>query len=130
LFKHYVNEFSVKKFSNTVTYDPEIEETLINYSWPGNIFEIMNLSENIVNLLSNSNLIVTSKMLKDFLSSSPQDENIFHLNYKDAKDKFEKDYLIKKLQLNNWNMTNTAKMLKLDRVSLYRKIKSLDIKID
>ena len=130
LFKHYVNEFSIKKFSNTVIYDPEIEETLINYSWPGNIFEIMNLSENIVNLLSNSNLIVTSKMLKDFLSSSPQDENIFHLNYKDAKDKFEKDYLIKKLQLNNWNMTNTAKMLKLDRVSLYRKIKSLDIKID
>ena len=130
LFKHYVNEFSVKKFSNTVIYDPEIEETLINYSWPGNIFEIMNLSENIVNLLSNSNLIVTSKMLKDFLSSSPQDENIFHLNYKDAKDKFEKNYLIKKLQLNNWNMTNTAKMLKLDRVSLYRKIKSLDIKID
>jgi len=130
LFKHYVNEFSIKKFSNTVIYSPDIEETLINYSWPGNIFEIMNLSENIVNLLSNSNLIVTSQMLKNFLSSSLQDENIFHLNYKEAKDKFEKDYLIKKLQLNNWNMTNTAKMLKLDRVSLYRKIKSLDIKID
>ena len=47
-----------------------------------------------------------------------------------TKDKFEKDYLLQKLKINNFNMSMTAKMLKLDRVSLYRKVKSLKIKID
>ena len=56
--------------------------------------------------------------------------NLYDLNYREAKDKFEKEYLIQKLKINNFNMTLTAKMLKLDRVSLYRKVKSLNIKID
>ena len=55
---------------------------------------------------------------------------MYDLSYREAKDKFEKEYFLQKLNENNWNMTITAKMLKLDRVSLYRKIKSLDIKID
>ena len=55
---------------------------------------------------------------------------LYDLNFREAKDKFEKDYLIQKLKINNFNMTLTAKMLKLDRVSLYRKVKSLKIKID
>ena len=52
------------------------------------------------------------------------------MNYKEAKENFERDFLIQKLKNNNWNMTLTAKILHLDRVSLYRKIKSLNIKID
>ena len=46
------------------------------------------------------------------------------------------NYIIKALidvgfiKINNFNMTLTAKTLKLDRVSLYRKVKSLKIKID
>ena len=41
--------------------------------------------------------------------------------------KFERDFIIQKLKNNNWNMTLTSKLLNLDRVSLYRKIKSLNI---
>ena len=52
------------------------------------------------------------------------------MNYKEAKLKFERDFLIQNLKNNNWNMTLTSKILNLDRVSLYRKIKSLNIKID
>jgi two-component system nitrogen regulation response regulator NtrX len=52
------------------------------------------------------------------------------MNYKEAKEKFEREFLVQKLKNNNWNMTLTSKMLNLDRVSLYRKIKSLNIKID
>ena len=56
--------------------------------------------------------------------------DLYNLNFREAKDKFEKDYLLQKLKINNFNMTLTAKMLRLDRVSLYRKVKSLNIKID
>ena len=109
--------------------DDEIKNILTIHSWPGNIFEIMNLAENIVNLLTVNNLTITVDLVQDLLNSSPKTTDLFHLNYKEAKEKFEKDYLIQKLETNNWNMTSTAKMLKLDRVSLYRKIKSLNIKI-
>ncbi len=90
----------------------------------------MNLAENSVNLLTTNNLIITIEIVKVLLNSSPKSTDLFQLNYKDAKEKFEKDYLVQKLEINNWNMTLTAKMLKLDRVSLYRKIKSLNIKIE
>ena len=56
----------------------------------------------------------------------------FYLNISlgNNKNKFEKDYLEQKLRSNNWNMTLTAKNLNLDRVSLYRKVKSLGINIE
>jgi len=129
IFKHYINEFASKKFENDVLIDDEIKNILTIHSWPGNIFEIMNLAENIVNFLTANNLTITVDLVQDLLNSSPKTTDLFHLNYKEAKEKFEKDYLIQKLEANNWNMTSTAKMLKLDRVSLYRKIKSLNIKI-
>ena len=129
IFKHYISEFASKKFENDVLIDDEIKNILTIHSWPGNIFEIMNLAENIVNLLTANNLTITVDLVQDLLNSSPKTTDLFHLNYKEAKEKFEKDYLIQKLEANNWNMTSTAKMLKLDRVSLYRKIKSLNIKI-
>ena len=66
----------------------------------------------------------------DLMNNSIDSTDLYDLNYREAKDKFEKEYLIQKLKINNFNMTLTAKMLKLDRVSLYRKVKSLNIKID
>ena len=130
IFKHYVNEFSSKKFENEILIDNKVEDLLTNHPWPGNIFEVMNLAENSVNLLTTNNLIITMEIVIGLLNSSPKSTDLFQLNYKDAKEKFEKDYLVQKLEINNWNMTLTAKMLKLDRVSLYRKIKSLNIKIE
>ena len=130
IFKHYVNEFSSKKFENEILIDNKVEDILTNHPWPGNIFEVMNLAENSVNLLTTNNLIISIEIVKGLLNSSPKSIDLFQLNYKDAKEKFEKDYLVQKLEINNWNMTLTAKMLKLDRVSLYRKIKSLNIKIE
>ena len=55
--------------------------------------------------------------------------NLYDLSYKDARNSFERDYLINKLKINNWNVTKTALSLNLDRVSLYRKIKTLKINL-
>ena len=119
-----------KKFDNNISLNDEIPNLLKLHNWPGNVFEIMNISENIINSLNDDDTVVTNKMVEKLLNKSTQNADIYDLTYKEAKDKFEKDYLLQKLRVNNWNMTTTAKMLKLDRVSLYRKIKSLDIKLD
>ena len=130
LFKHYLNIFIKKKFEKNVSIDPLIENFLINYNWPGNIFEVMNVAQNLVNDMISPPEIIMIDEIKKMLDNSPINFDLYDLNYKEAKEKFERDFLIQKLKNNNWNMTLTSKLLNLDRVSLYRKLKTLNIKID
>ena len=130
LFKHYLNIFTKKKFEKNVSIDPLIENFLINYNWPGNIFEVMNVAQNLVNDMISPPDIIMIDEIKKMLDNSPINSDLYDLNYKEAKEKFERDFLIQKLKNNNWNMTLTSKTLNLDRVSLYRKLKTLNIKID
>ena len=130
LFKHYLNIFTKKKFEKNVSIDPLIENFLINYNWPGNIFEVMNVAQNLVNDMISPPDIIMIDEIKKMLDNTTVNSDLYNLNYKEAKEKFERDFLIQKLKNNNWNMTLTSKLLNLDRVSLYRKLKTLNIKID
>ena len=130
LFKYYFDIFSKKKFEKIIEIDPSVKDLLNKHNWPGNVFEIMNLAQNLINDMESPPEIVIIDEIKKILDNSTSNSHLYDLNYKEAKEKFEKDFLIQKLKNNNWNMTLTSKILNLDRVSLYRKIKSLNIKID
>ena len=130
IFKHYVNIFFKKKFDSSPIIDDQISDILNSHNWPGNIFELMNISEIIINKIENSRHSISSDLVKDIINSSIKNADIYDLNFKEAKNKFEKEYLEQKLRSNNWNMSVTAKNLNLDRVSLYRKVKSLGINIE
>ena len=130
LFKYYFDIFSLKKFDKLLNIDPSIENLLIKHNWPGNVFELMNLAQNLINNMVSAPEIVKIKEINEILDNSTGNSHLYDMNYKEAKEKFERDFLVQKLKNNNWNMTLTSKMLNLDRVSLYRKIKSLNIKID
>ena len=130
LFKHYLNIFTKKKFDKNVNIDPLIENFLIKYDWPGNIFEVMNVAQNLVNDMISLPEILMIDDIKKMIDNSPINSDLYDLNYKEAKERFERDFIIQKLKNNNWNMTLTSKSLNLDRVSLYRKLKTLNIKID
>ena len=47
---------------------------------------------------------------------------------KKARDAFEKDFITKKLEENNWNISKTADILEIERSNLHRKIKAYDIR--
>ena len=130
LFRYYFDTFSQKKFEKLISIDSSIEDLFIKHSWPGNVFEIMNLAQNLINNMVSPPAIISIDEIKEILDNSTGNSHLYDMNYKEAKEKFERDFLIQKLKNNNWNMTLTSKILKLDRVSLYRKIKSLNIKID
>ena len=130
IFKHYVSIFFEKKFDSNPIIDDQISDILNSHNWPGNIFELMNTSEIIINKIENAKHTISSNLVKDIINSSIQNADIYDLNFKEAKNKFEKEYLEQKLRSNNWNMSVTAKNLNLDRVSLYRKVKSLGINIE
>ena len=130
LFKYYFDTFSEKKFEKLISIDPSIGDLLSKHNWPGNVFEVMNLAQNLINNMVSAPEIIKIDEIKEILDNSTGNSHLYDMNYKEAKEKFEREFLIQKLKNNNWNMTLTSKILNLDRVSLYRKIKSLNIKID
>ena len=48
---------------------------------------------------------------------------------KDARDAFEKDFIIKKLEENNWNISKTSEAIAIERSNLHKKIKAYDINV-
>ena len=127
--QHYLNLFSQKLLNKKISIDENCNEKLINYDWPGNIFQLMNITENLVKNINSSKNIIKLEDIKIYINDMKDENKLYDLSYKDARNTFEKDYLINKLKTNGWNVTKTASVLGLDRVSLYRKIKSLKINL-
>lgn len=105
---------------------------LESYPWPGNIRELENLIERLV-VLSNNNQYIDEKDLPFDLFIN--EETAFQLpegqnrdsGLIEARQDFERKYILRALKHCRWNQTNTAKMLKIHRNTLLQKMKSLNI---
>ena len=91
LFKHYLNIFALKKFEKKIQIENDVEKLLTGHTWPGNIFEIMNLAENVIGLLSDNNKLVSKDLIDNLIKNSTDNADLYNLNFKEAKDKFEKE---------------------------------------
>jgi two-component system nitrogen regulation response regulator NtrX len=66
----------------------------------------------------------------DILASEAPRSDYFSFNaLKDARDAFEKDFIMRKLEENGWNVSKTAEVLDIERSNLHRKIKAFDLKV-
>ena len=114
--------------------DPS-NDLLFTYNWPGNIRELRNLIERITILSVNENESNVNKILNDILSQSSSSNlssndltNAMSFPLKEAREKFEKKYLLNQLQKNHGNISKTAEHIGMERSALHRKLKSLGIK--
>ena len=110
-------------------------ELLYTYNWPGNIRELRNLIERITILSVNEKKTDSDKLLTDILSQKPLDEsneniinNTMSYSLKEAREKFEKQYLSNQLKINHGNISKTAESIGMERSALHRKLKFLGIK--
>ena len=110
-------------------------DLLFTYSWPGNIRELRNLIERVTILSVNENQTDINKILNDILSQRPSTNiamsdlsNAMSYPLKEAREKFEKKYLLNQLQKNHGNISKTAENIGMERSALHRKLKSLGIK--
>ena len=117
---------------------PEIEintndELLYSYDWPGNVRELRNLVERISILSQNENKSNIGRFLHEILSKnsseSLQDTSVsLSFPLKQARENFEKNYLLNQLKNNKGNVSKTAEFIGMERSALHRKLKSLGIK--
>ena len=104
------------------------------YEWPGNVRELRNLVERISILSVNENPSNINNLVEDALSiknaSKNLDsyENVFSYPLKEAREKFEKNYLTSQLKKHKGNISKTAEFIGMERSALHRKLKTLGVK--
>ena len=110
-------------------------DNLYTYSWPGNVRELRNLVERITILSDNESESKINKMINDILNPSSvidKTKDLFEKSFtsplKEAREHFEKEYLLTQLKKNHGNISKTADFIGMERSALHRKLKSLGIK--
>ena len=100
-------------------------EILLRYPWPGNVRELKNLVERLVIMCPQQRIEPHHLPPEVFRGAGgvPQPFATLH----DARSAYEREFILRKLEENQWNMTRTASALGLERSHLYRKMKSLGI---
>jgi transcriptional regulator with PAS, ATPase and Fis domain len=115
LLSHYfLNRFATAMNKPIKNISREAMDFIVKYDWPGNVRELENAIERAV---------VVGK-----INSIKVEDLPFHVSTvdDDSGDKslsaFEKKYILKILNENNWNISRSAQVLEIDRVTLYNKI--------
>ena len=129
-----IKYFSKKISENYKIKELDIDENnsyILNHNWHGNVRELRNLIERIAILQPDtkdktSNIIKES--LKNIYFDNELSENSLSVPLKEAREKFEKEYLTIQLKKFNGNISKTANFVGMERSALHRKLKGLGIK--
>ena len=105
---------------------------LLNYNWPGNVRELRNLIERIAILSPANNNEKILEIIKESLSKSVQENfsitETLSIPLREARETFEKEYLVNQLRKFGGNISKTAKFVGMERSALHRKLKLLGVK--
>jgi two-component system nitrogen regulation response regulator NtrX len=108
-------------------------QLLRTYSWPGNIRELKNFIERI-NIMTEEK-VISADSVRRFLTSRTDWEKdellkgFESMKLNEAKDEFEREFLVKKLEENEQNITRTSRALGITPSHLHNKIKKHGIEI-
>lgn len=128
LIEYFLKHFSIEYGKKKKSMSKKAMTAFLNYSWPSNVSELINVIERFVIMVqdeeikaSHLSLLVEpreSQHAPDFNKNRP---------LKQAAKQFEKEYIHQALMRHNWDLSETASDLKVDRDRLSKKIKKLGI---
>lgn len=130
LSEHFINKFNLLKGKGIEGLQPEALALLMSYNYPGNIRELENIIEFATVVCKDS--MIGTECLPDYLlkGMSDDDRHIHSPKQKKSSIKsLERDFIYNALAQNNWNRKNTAAKLGIHPATLWRKIRSLNIKL-
>ena len=129
----------IKYFSKKISQNYNIKELnidendsyILNHHWHGNVRELRNLIERIAILQPDSREKISNIIKESLKTENFNDkitENSLSVPLKEAREKFEKEYLTMQLKKFNGNISKTANFVGMERSALHRKLKGLGIK--
>jgi len=118
LVDHFIKKYCTSMSRNIISINQAALKRLEKYDFPGNVRELENMIERAI-VIGNEKEI----RLKDL----PYEKDVAGHDI-DSLNDLEKKYIIRVLEKYDWNISRSAKVLKVDRVTLYNKIKKYDLK--
>jgi len=130
LAQHFLNRFNLQLNREIKGFTAKASQTLERYLWPGNIRELENLIERLVVLGRDAEPISYEDLPLEILLDSnlrtetpPLGDGLLQ-----ARENFEKQYILKALKKAEWNQSEAARILRIHRNTLIQKMKSLKIR--
>jgi two-component system nitrogen regulation response regulator NtrX len=125
LARHFVLEFS-EAYGKRKELSAATLDVLRRYQWPGNVRELRNLTERLV-IMCPAQKIEPQHLPPELFRGGMRGPQHPDATLHEARAAYEREFVLRKLEENQWNMTKTAEALGLERSHLYRKMKSLGI---
>jgi len=118
LVDYFIKKYCTSMSRDLITIDPAALARLEEFEFPGNVRELENMIERAIVIGNGKEIHLKDLPLgKDILNSTVE-----------SLDDHEKKHILQILNKYNWNISRSAKALKVDRVTLYNKIKKYDLK--
>jgi two-component system nitrogen regulation response regulator NtrX len=130
LADHFMAGFAREYGHRIKTFGPAATAVIQSYTWPGNVRELRNVIERLMIMVPGDSISASDL---DFLAhgTAPQvrliDETVERLSLHEARERFERDFILRVLAEQQGNMSRTAEVLGVERSNLYRKMRSFGI---
>lgn len=130
LFANYFLDLSNNELNKEVDkFSNEVLEKFRTYSWPGNLRELRNVVRRSV-LLSQGDQVEIISLPTEILNDQPKNDVVIEgSNLKLIQAANEKELIISTLRKVNFNKSKAARLLNIDRKTLYNKIKQYGIEV-
>lgn len=125
LVSYFLSKFSAENGVKEKRISQSAMKLLQSYHWPGNVRELKNLIERLVIMVSSDSIEVGD--LPNNLFEQPKTTKLSAVELRKAKNDFEREYILQTLRSCDWNITETAKKLGIERTNLHRKMKQYGI---
>ncbi len=128
LINYFLKYFSIESGKKQKNMDKEAMEAFINYDWPGNVSELINVIERFVIMIKEDKIKTSHLYLlvepreSQFIPGLIEDQPLIQ-----AREQFERVYIHKSLMKHSWDLTKTASNLNIEKELLCEKIKNMKI---
>ena len=116
LASHFLQKFSRERGKEVTSISPEVMEILLAHSWPGNVRELENVIEHAA-IIAKRDKILPKDLPQSLLQKPLPTQQLVSLQ------DYEKSLILKTLEETNWNKHQASKRLKINRSTLYGKMK-------
>src|SRR5262245_5973861 len=125
LVDYFIRLYSGENAKRPKTMSVEALAYFLAYEWPGNVRELRNMVERLV-IMTPGDVIGPSAVpppLRPRDAAEAAEDTQKEKTLKEAREAFERAYILGELRQLDWNMTKTAQKLGIERSHLYRKLK-------
>lgn len=133
LTQYFLNYYNSEYSKNIQSISDETMELLLSYQWPGNVRELKNAVEHAVAVADIRDTALQPRHLPPEITGGKIDTGKSQTASKEGQkvslEEFEKQHILKVLESVNWNKSLAAKILGINRQTLYNKLRRYGYKV-